>query len=116
YRPRPPPAPAGDVIAVFPFAVRGSDKSVGYLAEGMVDMVAPLLQGPTTHAVDPNLLLAAVKREGWSQDPKAGRELAERLGARIYVLGSVIEAGPRLRIQASIYNASAENIPVREVR
>ncbi len=107
------PAPP-EVIAILPFSVRGAT-SLAYLGEGMVDLLSTTLATPSLRTVDPHALLAMVVREGWAPDPERGRAVALRFGAKHFVLGSIVEAGPKLRIHASIYLAGSGTTPVREV-
>src|SRR5207248_461378 len=79
-----------DLIAVLPFAVRGTGQSA-YLGEGMVDLLSTTLATSSMRAVDPHRLLAHVSKEGWSQDPERGRQVAAGLGAQKFVLGSIVE-------------------------
>jgi len=103
------PAPAAGsatAIAVLPFSVRGS-ADFDYLSEGMVNLLGTKLDGAgELRSVDPRALLGYVEREGHQVlDPDRGRVVAGRFGADLYILGDVLEAGGRLRISASIYDA-----------
>ncbi|HSM15928.1 MAG TPA: protein kinase, partial [Gemmatimonadales bacterium] len=105
------PAPASGsatsaAIAVLPFSVRGSG-DFDYLSEGMVNLLGTKLDGAgELRSVDPRALLGYVEREGHRVlDPERGRIVADRFGANLYILGDVLEAGGRLRISASIYDA-----------
>jgi TolB-like protein len=96
--------PARPAIAVLPFSVLG-DPAYEYLGEGLVDLLSANLDGAgELRAIDPRALLsAASRRRTQSPDPEAARAVAERLGARWFVLGTVVEAGGRLRISAILY-------------
>jgi tetratricopeptide (TPR) repeat protein len=100
-------------VAVLPFAVRGPAE-IAYLGDGIVDLLSATLANANAHAVDANLLLAHLAREGWSPDPTRAREVAARFGATHYVLGSVLEVGSRLRIHAALYDRDAGLQPVDE--
>jgi DNA-binding SARP family transcriptional activator/TolB-like protein len=91
-------------VAVLPFEVRGAP-AYSYLGEGLVDLLSAGLDGAgELRAVDPKALLAYTARQRTrGADPQAGREAAERFGARWFVLGSVVEMGGRLRITATLY-------------
>jgi len=98
---------AGVRIAVLPFTVRGS-REVAYLGEGMVDLLSTKLDGAgDVRTVDPRALLNFVAREWEAEgaDQERGRAVARRFGAGLFLLGTVIEAGGRLRIAASLYDA-----------
>jgi serine/threonine-protein kinase len=99
-----PAAGAASVIAVFPFVVRG-DAEWDYLGEGMVDLLATKLDGAgELRATDPNAVLAAARQgAGSTSGPAAARDVAGRLGAGLFVLGDVVEAGGRLHVSASLY-------------
>lgn len=95
-------------LAVLPFSVRGSEE-YSYLGEGMVDLLSTKLDGAGTwRSVDPRLVLSMLTRhggvrEGGSVDPATGRRIAQRLDADLYILGSIVEVGGQLRLNASLY-------------
>lgn len=105
-----------DVVAVLPFSVSGSGE-YAFLAEGMVNLLSTSLSGAgELRAVDPRALLSLVKRENPSRiDPGAGRDVARRLGAGLYVLGDIVELGRTLAIRASVYDASRPGEPLGSV-
>jgi len=100
------PVPPGQVaVAVLPFAFRG-DPQFAYLGEGMVNLLGAALDGAgSLRSVDTRAILGTIQREkgGSPADPAAARELGKRLGAAHVVLGDIVEAGGRFRIQASLY-------------
>jgi tetratricopeptide (TPR) repeat protein len=56
-------------------------------------------------AVDPHAVLSVVQRRGGGLlDPASAAAVAERLGAGLYVLGDVVEAGGRAQITASLFD------------
>jgi serine/threonine-protein kinase len=92
-------------IAVLPFSIRGSGR-FAYLGEGLVDLLSRNMDGAEDlRSVDPGTVLTAVVRSGGTGllDTARGRAVAQRLGAGLYILGSVLAAGGRLRIQAMVY-------------
>jgi TolB-like protein len=92
-------------LAVLPFSVSGPG-NFGYLAEGMVDLLSRNLSGAEALVtVDPGRIMSAVRSpdERGVQDAGRGRDIARRLGAGQYILGSVNGAGSRLRIQAQLF-------------
>ena len=97
-------AATSSTIAVFPFQVRG-DGEWAYLGEGMVDLLATKLDGAgELRAADPNAVLAAARLDDAERSgPAAAREVSERLGAGLFVLGDVVGAGGRLHVTASLY-------------
>ena len=102
-----------DAVAVLPFTVRGAGQSA-YLSDGMVDLLSTTLTTSSVRTIDPYALLALLTREKWSTDLERGRGVASRFGAKRFVLGSVVEAGSRLRIHAALYDAGGSETPVRE--
>jgi tetratricopeptide (TPR) repeat protein len=102
------PSVSADVIAVFPFTVRGSE-DVSYMGEGMVDLLSMKLDGVRGfRSVDAAALLGLVKQngDGGELDPQRYRAIAERAGAGLYVAGSIVEAGGQLSMRASIFETA----------
>ena len=95
------------VVAVVPFSVLGSEEYAD-LREGMVDLLSSKLRvAGELRSVDPHALLSLGAREGGpGLDPDSGRMIAKRFGAGLFVLGSIIEAGGRLHIEATLYEAN----------
>ena len=105
---RPPPGGVASAsLAVLPFSVSPGG-SFAYLGEGMVDLLSRSLDGAgDLRAIDAGTVLSAVhRRRLTSPDRATATELAERLGASRFVLGSVQAAGGRLRIQAELYDSA----------
>jgi len=98
-----------NVIAILPFTVRGSE-DVAYLGEGMVDLLSVILGGSgEQRSVDPNALLSFVSHEvDGTLDPQSGRAVAQHFGAGRYLLGTIVESGGQLRVQATLYDAAEE--------
>jgi serine/threonine-protein kinase len=93
-------------LAVLPFSVRGSG-SLSYLSEGMVDLLSRDLDGAgDLRTIDAGTILTAANPSSGdgTLDVERGRTIARRVGAGLYVLGSVHAAGGRVRIQAALYN------------
>ncbi len=106
-----PADPAADVIAVAPFRVSGADPALGYLREGMVDLLAAKLTGEAgPRAVDPRTALAAWRRSGALSDRDLPQEamvgIARRLGAGQLLLGEVVGTSTRLVLNVAVVNAS----------
>ncbi len=99
------PAVSPTRLAVLPFSVSGSSK-IEFLGEGMVDLLSRNLNGAgDLRTIDPGAVLTATSRAGRrAADRENARALASRLGAGLYLLGSVHEIGGRLRIQAELYS------------
>jgi DNA-binding SARP family transcriptional activator/TolB-like protein len=103
-------------IAVLPFTFHGSTE-YDYLAAGMVDLLSANLDGTAgLRTVDPRALLALSQQSGGrASDPERGRAVAARFGAGHVVLGSISEAGGRLRISASLYERDGRADPITKV-
>jgi tRNA A-37 threonylcarbamoyl transferase component Bud32/tetratricopeptide (TPR) repeat protein len=95
---------SADLMAVVPFSVRGSD-AIGYLGEGIVDLMSAKLDGAgPLRVVNPRAVIAMVNGEGVDvQDPVAGGRVAERFGAGRYVTGDVTEVAGQVQFTARLY-------------
>ena len=95
-------------VAVLPFSVRG-DGRLAYLREGMVDLLSTKLDGVgELRSVDPNALLGYVTEGDVRLDPQRGREVAARFGAGAYVLGSVLQVGDQIQLNAVLYDRDGQ--------
>ncbi len=95
------------LFAVFPFRVSVTDPSLGYLREGMVDLLHVKL-GSIRRSVEPRSLLDAWRRAGGGDgDPPLDvtTRLAANLSAGRVVLGSIVGSPERLELSASLYEA-----------
>lgn len=101
-------------VAIFPFAVTG-DPKLGFLEAGMVDLLSTSLDGAAgLRTIDPRAVIAAVQS---AKDPQPtsledARAIASNLGARYFVLGTVLGAGGRLEMSASLYETSRADAPL----
>ncbi len=109
-------------VAVLPFSVRGSDE-ITYLGDGMVDLLSTALDGAgDLRVVDPYALMKFLGHVREAIDPGTGEAVANQFGAGLFVLGSIVEAGGRLQVNASLYSAdgrletSAEEIAEDEAQ
>jgi tetratricopeptide (TPR) repeat protein/tRNA A-37 threonylcarbamoyl transferase component Bud32/TolB-like protein len=100
-------------IAVFPFAVRGSNE-LAYLREGLVDILSTKLDGAgELRCVDPHAILCCEARGlGPSPDPIRVADMARRFGAGLFIMGTIVELGGRLQLEAALYDATTEPAPV----
>jgi eukaryotic-like serine/threonine-protein kinase len=99
-------------VAVFPFRVSGADPSLGYLGEGMVELLAVKLTGEGgLRAVDPSAALSAWRRLAGGQEPDrtAAIELARRLGASKALHGSIVGSPTHLTLTAALLAAGSED-------
>jgi class 3 adenylate cyclase/tetratricopeptide (TPR) repeat protein len=100
-----PEATSSTAIAIMPFSVRGSG-DVAYLAEGMASLLSTKLdRAGDLRAVDPRAVLGQVEEIGGELvDPADGHRIAQRFGARWYVMGDILEVGGRIRVDATLYD------------
>ncbi|HKU63324.1 MAG TPA: protein kinase [Gemmatimonadales bacterium] len=102
--------PAAENLAVLPFTTSGP--GVGYLREGMVDLLSTNLTGVGgIRAVDPRTVLRDAPKSdhdagGLDQAIRVGR----RLGAGSVVLGSAVGTGDRVRLAADFYSIDGERL------
>jgi serine/threonine-protein kinase len=105
-RPKPVAAASANHLAVLPFAVHGGGR-LDFLAQGMVDLLSRNLDGAgDIRSVNGATVLAAAHADGGVADLEEGRRIARRLGAGLYVLGSVSAIGNQVRIEASLYDGA----------
>ncbi len=97
-----------DMIAVAPFRVSGADSSLGYLREGIIDLLAAKLAGTTNlRASDTRALLSAWRRAGGDPDLAQSEALrvAAVVGAGRLVRGEVVGTPRRITINATLLDA-----------
>lgn len=102
------PVPATATVAVLPFEVRG-DAGYQYLGEGMVTLLSAKLDGAAVlRPTDARAVVSLARRQdGASSDPETAADIARQLGAGSFVLGDVVGAGGRLRLQAAAYRVGS---------
>lgn len=104
-RPEPPP-PAGSAtrIAVLPFSVRAGG-AFDYLGDGMVDLLSTKLDGAgELRSADPRAIINLVEQGDYNPvGPEEGQRIAGRLGAGLFVLGSLVEVQGNVRLDARLY-------------
>jgi len=105
----------GTLVAVLPFAVQGSPE-VAYLGPGMVSLLGTKLDGAgDLHSVDGRAVLQVLKRDGLDPDDAgAGRRIAAEFGAKLYVVGDIVQGGSRMQVSAALYEADRGGRPVVE--
>lgn len=94
-------------IVVAPFRVSGTDASLAYLREGLVELLSARLgDDSAASAIDPGRVLGAwrkAKLTGAADTPQpAAREIARRLGAGRVIVGGVVGNAQRLVLSASL--------------
>lgn len=105
-------------IVIAPFRVAGGDSSLGYLREGMIDLLATALTGEGgPRAVDPRTTLAAWRQDVRSTaiDPPTDEALriAKRMGAGQVLLGEVVGTPGALILTATVYRVRDGGISTR---
>ncbi len=97
------PDSAGPVVAYFPFTVIGGE-DLSYLGEGLPRLLANRLDIPDViRSVDPRSSEASARRTpGLLGDARLAATAAGDLGASAWVVGSIVEAGGRLRMSAEL--------------
>jgi len=102
----PAPEPS-TTIAVLPFRVRGGE-SIAYLGEGIVNLLGAALDGAgSMRPADTRAVFAAAADErSGARNLENGTRVAARLGARMFVLGDVVEAGGQVQIDAAVYRVA----------
>jgi tetratricopeptide (TPR) repeat protein len=105
--PQPKVALDPDLVAVVPFRVRGAAPALGYLREGMIDLVAARLTGEGgARAADPSSVMTAWRRvAGSAADDLPERDavgLAGRLGAGQLLVGGIVGTPDHVALSASL--------------
>jgi eukaryotic-like serine/threonine-protein kinase len=105
--PRPQAVVDPNLVAVVPFRVRGAAQALGYLREGMIDLVAARLTGEgSARAADPGSVMTAWRRAAGSEaDDLPERDalgLARRLGAGRLLVGGVVGTPDHVALNASL--------------
>src|SRR3954454_9905298 len=99
------------VVAVAPFRVSGADSSLGYLREGMVDLLAAKLAGASgIRAADPRGFLSAWRKMA-GRDGDLGEnsaiQVASRAGAGRLIEGDIVGSRTQLTINAAVFDAAS---------
>ncbi len=103
-----------EVIAVVPFMTSGP--GVETLGEGMVDLLSANLNTVGgIRAVEPRLVLAQWHRRGGAADLDADRALARGLKANSVLVGSLVSAGNRVRISATLHGLDGAELAMAQV-
>ncbi|HEX4384575.1 MAG TPA: protein kinase, partial [Myxococcales bacterium] len=94
---------AGGVIAVLPFAVRGTSQ-FAELGEGLVQLLGVGLTHGNLRVVETQTILRFMSAKGKiTLDQPAAEEVARRFGATAYVTGTVFEDGGKLAITVELH-------------
>ncbi|MEO5566907.1 MAG: bacterial transcriptional activator domain-containing protein [Gemmatimonadaceae bacterium] len=108
FQPPQPPAPAlfDRQVVVAPFRVSGADPSLGFLRDGLVELISIRLGGDSAvQPLDPGGVLRAWRRAGLADGETERGEfvrVAGALGARGLVTGSVVGDARHIVVSASV--------------
>lgn len=97
-------------VVVAPFRVSGTDPSLAYLREGMVELLSSrLADDSAAHAIDPGRVIGAWRKERLTgpadtRNPDATR-IAQELGAARVIVGGIVGNASRLVVSASLLMA-----------
>ena len=91
-------------VAILPFRVTAPDRSLDYLGEGIVDLLAVKLDGSAgVRAVPPRQLLAALRHApGSAVTPEQASAAARRTGAGRLLDGSMVRTGSGIELSATL--------------
>ena len=98
-------------VVVAPFRVAGSDPSLAYLREGMVELLSSrLADDSAAHAIDPGRVIGAWRKEQLTgpadtRNPDAIR-IARELGGERVVVGGIVGGPKRMVLNAALLVAS----------
>ena len=97
-------------LVILPFTVLGSPPPA-YLREGMPSLLSATLDGAgAVRAVDPyTAIRSAANNTAIDRDPA---RFARALGAELFVHGTAMQSGDRLRLQAALYSVTQGDDPV----
>ena len=106
-------APGADVIAVVPFSTSGVGLEL--LGEGMVDLLAQNLDGVGgIRAIEPRAVMLEWRGHDGGRLSDA-RAIARNVGAGSVLTGSVVSAGPSVRLSASLQTVSGGTLAEAQV-
>jgi len=102
-------------VAVLPFRVTAPDRSLDYLGEGIVDLLAVKLDGSAgVRAVPPRQLLAALRyRPGASISPEDAEAAARKTGAGRLLDGSLVRSSAGVELSATLRRIDGGGRPVQ---
>jgi DNA-binding SARP family transcriptional activator/TolB-like protein len=110
-------AEGGERIAVLPFRVAGADSALGYLSEGLPDLLATMFPGdPGPEAVAIRTVLYAVERHQGNTSPLAREQLnsiAADLDVRWLLVGSLVGDQHRIVLTGELWDRERKVLGVR---
>jgi DNA-binding SARP family transcriptional activator/tetratricopeptide (TPR) repeat protein len=109
-------SPSPNHIAVFPFNVEASPE-FEYLGEGVMDVLSDAIDElGELRRIQPLALMSRFRRADVRGvvGPEQAGPIAERLGARRYILGNVVQLGGEFSISASLFDLTMGSRPLAE--
>jgi serine/threonine-protein kinase len=108
-------APLEQRVVVAPFRVSGADSSLGYLREGIVELLSTRLADDTAaRSVDVGAVISAWQLAGITGATDAPRDtmvrLAAQLGAERVIVGSVVGTPARAILSAAVIEVSSGRV------
>jgi TolB-like protein len=102
-------------VAVLPFRITAPDRSLEYLGEGIVDLLAVKLAGPVgAHAVPPRQILSYLRyHPGMEVSSEAGIDAARRAGAGLVLDGSLVRSGSGVQLSAALRRTDGRGTAVQ---
>jgi DNA-binding SARP family transcriptional activator len=109
--------PDAGLVAIVPFRVGGAEPGLGYLREGMIDLLSTLLTGEGgPRAADPRQVLNSWRAAGGGADDLSRDDalrVALRIGAGGVLAGEVVGTPDRLVLSATILSVADGNVQAR---
>lgn len=107
--PAPIETPLRQTVVVAPFRVAGASEALGYLRDGLVELLsARLADDSAARSVDAGAVLGAWNKAGFTRDVDLPRatvvRLAASLGAERVVIGSVVGSTSHAILSATVLN------------
>jgi len=97
------PADLSGTVAILPFVVR--DDELGYLREGVIDLLGRDLSGAPVRPIEPASVLRALRGAQGLPEGRRPRAVAEAVGASLYLMGSARGSRQRIELRAALHKA-----------
>lgn len=97
-------------VGIVPFELHAS-QDIGYLVQGIKDMLSSRLASPETQLIEPAEVSAATQGHKGSLSPSAAAEIMEKLKADFLIYGSVTKLGDKYSLNWKISSAASPASP-----